>query len=68
MANILQLFSTELGDPRTVDELEQCRAMAEEEAESGGRGCKARADAMYKEQSMRPCSIPVCFMISYYVI
>jgi hypothetical protein len=48
-----ELFNCQLGRPRTIEELQEMRAAAEAEEESGTSGCVGRADAMYGNYSMR---------------
>jgi hypothetical protein len=48
-----ELFNCKLGRPRTLEELQETRAAAEAEEDSGTRGCVGRAKAMYVDSSMR---------------
>jgi hypothetical protein len=48
-----ELFNCKLGRVRTLEELQETRAAAEAEEESGRRGCVGRADDMYVACSMR---------------
>jgi hypothetical protein len=60
-----QLFTSNLAPSRSAEELEATRAAAELAYNQGCRGAYKEANAMYKEASMRPCYVNVCYLTLY---
>jgi hypothetical protein len=63
--SVNELFTSDLGVPRTLDDLEEIREKAEREADTRVSGCISRSKAVYSSISMRPVDVPVSFTLRH---